>query len=142
MAEGLGGLLGGEDDAAEPQNNADARASAEAFAAIVAAEQAKHDAGVAEDTRAFLKEQALLLRAQREEVEEQRALRLRHLQNQSREGKLRRFGLRLRNGLQVFTALVASVIGLGVMIMILEPSGQARWWSSRSTRRRRWRREG
>ncbi len=121
MAEGLlGGLLGGEDEAAETETGAEARASAEAFAAAVAADQAKFDPGVAEDTRAFLKEQALLLKAQREEVTEQRALRLSHLKSQSREGKLRRFGQRIRNGMQVLTALVFIAIGAGLIVMLYD----------------------
>ena len=120
MAEGLlGGLLGGEEEKPEP-DAADAQASAEAFAAVIAADQAKHDPGVAEDTRAFLKEQALLLQAQREEVTEQRPLRLTHLHSQSQEGKLRRFGQRIRNGMQVLTALVFVVIGVGLGVMVYD----------------------
>jgi len=121
VAEGLlGGLLGGEEDAGEHENATAARVTAEAFATAVAVEQAKHDVGVAEDTRAFLKEQALLLKSQREEGEEQRALRLSHLRSQSREGKLRRFGQRIRNGMQVFTALIFSAIGVGLAVMIYD----------------------
>ena len=112
MAEDLlGGLLGGEEEAAEAEDG-DARIEAGAFAAAVAADQAKYDPGVA---RAIER----LLEAETAEIEEQRALRLRHLQHQSREGKLRRFGLRLRNGLQVFTALIATVIGLGLLVMLV-----------------------
>ena len=88
MAEDLlGGLLGGEEEAAEAEDG-DARSEAGAFAAAVAADQAKYDPGVA---RAIER----LLEAETAEIEEQRALRLRHLQHQSHEGKLRRFGLGL-----------------------------------------------
>jgi tetratricopeptide (TPR) repeat protein len=121
VAEGLlGGLLGGEDDVGEHENAAAARVTAEAFAAAVAADEARHDPGVAEDTRAFLKEQALLLKSQREEGEEQRPLRLSHLRSQSREGNLRRFGQRIRNGMQVFTALIFSAIAVGLGVMIYD----------------------
>jgi tetratricopeptide (TPR) repeat protein len=68
----------------------------------------------------ILEEQALLLKAQREELVEQRGLRLRHLHNQSREGRLRRFGLRIRNGMQVATALVFTVIGVGLGVMVYD----------------------
>jgi len=115
----LGGLLGNEEEAVEAKAG-DARIEAGAFAAAVAADQAKYDPGVARAVEAFLQKQIHLLEAQTAELEEQRALKLRHLQNQSREGRLRRFGLRLRNGLQLFTVVVASVIGLGVLIMILD----------------------
>ena len=120
MAEGLlGGLLGGEEEKGESEAAA-ARASAEAFAAAVAAEQAKHHPGVARATEAFLDEQRLLLRSQREELTEQRPLRLSHLKSHSREGKLRRFGQRIRNGMQVATALVFALIGLGLGVMVYD----------------------
>ena len=120
MAEGLlGGLLGGEEEKAEAEAAAE-RASAEAFAAAVAAEQAKHHPGVARATEAFLDEQRLLLQGQREELAEQRPLRLSHLHSQSREGKLRRFGQRIRNGMQVLTAVVFAVIGVGLGVMVYD----------------------
>ena len=121
MAEGvLGGLLGGEEDRAEDEAHAEARVSAEAFAAAVAADQTRHDPGVARATKTFLEEQTLLLKAQKDELIEQRPLRLSHLHSQSREGHLRRFGQRIRNGMQVFTALVITVIGLGFAVMIVD----------------------
>ncbi len=112
MAEGLlGGLLGGEEEAPEVEAG-EGRVSAEAFAASLAADQAKHDAAVARAAEAFLQEQTRLLQTQREEITEQRTLRLSHLRSHSREGKLRRFGQRIRNGMQVFTALIFSAIGV------------------------------
>jgi len=120
VAEGLlGGLLGGEEENAEAEAAAE-RASAEAFAAAVAAEQAKHHPGVARATEAFLDEQRLLLQGQREELAEQRPLRLSSLRSSSREGRLRRFGLRIRNGMQVLTALVFAVIGVGLGVMVYD----------------------
>ena len=121
MAEGLlGGLLGGEEDGSAAEAGAEATLTAEAYAAAVAADHAKYDPGVAHATQAFLEEQALLLKAQREELIEQRALRLSHLKSQSREGKLRRFGQRIRNGMQVLTALVFAVIGVGLGVMVYD----------------------
>lgn len=121
MAEGVfGGLFGsGEDEAAEADAG-EGRISAEAFAAALAEEHARHDPEVSQAAAQFLRDQSALLNTQRAEIEEQRPLRLRHLQNQSREGRLRRFGQRMRNGLQVFTAAVAGLIGLGVLIMIVD----------------------
>ena len=121
MAEGgiFGGLFGGDEDGRDEEAG-EARVSAEAFAAAVAAEQAKHHGGVARATELLLDEQRLLLKGQREELAEQRSLRLSHLKNQSREGKLRRFGQRIRNGMQVLTALVFIVVGAGLGVMVYD----------------------
>ena len=121
MAEGgiLNVLLGGDGESREEELGG-GRGGAEAFAAAVAAEEAKHHAGVARATEAFLDEQRLLLRAQREEMTEQGALRLSHLKSQSREGRLRRFGQRLRNGMQVLTALVFVLIGVGLCVLVYD----------------------
>ena len=122
MAEGglLGGLLGGEDEAPEPVAVGEARAGADAFAAALAADQAKHDPSVARAAEAFLGEQSRLLIEQRQELSEQRALRLSHLRSQSQEGRLRRFGQRIRNGMQVFTAVILTAIGVGLAVMIYD----------------------
>ena len=120
MAEGLfGGLLGGEEEKAEAEA-AEARISAEAFAAALAEEQAKHDPEVARAAAQFLRDQSDLLKTQSAEIEEQRPLRLSHLRHQSQEGKLRRFGQRIRNGMQVFTALLFTVIGVGLCVMVYD----------------------
>ncbi len=121
MAEGLlGGLLGGEDEAPDVEAAGEARAGADAFAAALAADQAKHDPAVAKAAERFLHKQSALLDAQTAELEEQRALRLSHLKSQSREGKLRRFGQRIRNGMQVFTALAFTLIGVGLVVMLYD----------------------
>ena len=121
MAEGLfGGLLGGEEEASEFEASSETRAGAEAFAAALAADQVKPDPAVAKAAERFLDKQSVLLDAQTAELEEQRALRLSHLKSQSREGKLRRFGQRIRNGMQVATALVFALIGLGLGVMVYD----------------------
>jgi tetratricopeptide (TPR) repeat protein len=51
-------------------------------------------------------------------LEDEHALRVAHLRNQLREEWIRRFGLRLRVGFQLFVALVATVIGMGFAVMI------------------------
>jgi len=120
VAEGLlEGLLGGEEEKAEAEAAAE-RASAEAFAAAIAADQAKQDVGVARSTERFLDQQTILLKAQEDELNEQRPLRLSHLHSQSQEGKLRRFGQRIRNGMQVLTALVFALIGVGLGVMVYD----------------------
>lgn len=118
MAESVfGGLFGGEEEKAEAEA-AEARVSAEAFAAALAEEQARRDPEVARAAAQFLRDQSALLTTQTAEIEEQRAIRLSHLHSQSREGRLRRFGQRLRNGMQVFTAVVFTVVGVGLCVMV------------------------
>ena len=120
MAEGLlGGILGGDDEAAEAEAG-EGRVSAEAFAATLAADEAKHDPRVARAAEAFLDQQTSLLKAQEQELQEQRAIRLSHLHSQSREGKIRRVGQRIRVGMQAFTVLILSVIGFGVLVMLYD----------------------
>ena len=118
MAEGLlGGILGHE--AEKPEVEApEALAGAEAFAAAVAARLSASDPEVARDTSAFLKEQTQLLKVQKEHLKDEHALRLAHLRNQLGEETVRRFGLRLRVGFQLFLALVATVIGVGGAVML------------------------
>ena len=84
----------------------------------MAIEQAKHDPAVAAATLAFLKEQALLLKAQTAQLNAERAVRLHHLHGQSHEGRLRRTGQRIRLGMQVFVALVATMFGLGLLVLL------------------------
>jgi tetratricopeptide (TPR) repeat protein len=114
MAEGLlGGLLGGEEEGDGTEAAEALRLSPEALSAALAIDEARRNPALAKALSA-------LVRAQTEEIAEQRALRLRHLESQSREGKLRRFGQRVRNGMQVFTALALSAIGVGVCIMLVD----------------------
>src|ERR1035441_10505760 len=117
MAEGLlGGGLGDEDE--KPDVEApDALAGAEAFAAVAARFSAS-DPEVARDTSAFLKEQTDLLRVQKEHLKDEHEARLHYLRGQAREVDIRRFGLRLRVGFQLFIVLVAIVIGIGFAVMI------------------------
>jgi tetratricopeptide (TPR) repeat protein len=118
MAEGLlGGVLGDEDEKPEVETP-DALASAEAFASAVAAKLAGNDPEVARRTADFLIDQSQLLKVQKKHLEEEHAARLHFLQGQAREVDIRRFGLRLRVGFQVFIALLATVIGVGIVIMI------------------------
>ncbi len=118
MAEGLlGGVLSDEDQKPEveaPQP----MASAEAFAAAVASKLSGNDPGVARKTEEFLSEQTQLLRVQREHLKDEHEARLHYLRGQAREVDIRRFGLHLRIGFQLFIALVATAIGIGAIVMI------------------------
>jgi len=118
MAEGLlGGILGGGDERSEVETPEGA-ARAEPFASVLAANLSGSDPEVARDTSAFLREQTEFLRAQKEQLKDEHALRVAHLRNQLSEEKVRRFGLRLRVGFQLFLVLAATVIGLGVAVVI------------------------
>jgi tetratricopeptide (TPR) repeat protein len=119
MAEGVfDGIIGGEDEPLEEAAAAETLIEADAFAAAVAADQAKHDPNVARATQLFLEKQARLIDVQTRHVEAEHPLRMSHLRNQSMEGKLRRVGQRIRISMQVFIALVVTVLGLGLLIML------------------------
>ena len=120
MAEGMfGGMLGGEEEKPEVEA-AEPLAGAEAFAAAVAAKLAGGDLEVARDTSAFLKKQAQLLDTQNRHLEEEHGLRMAHLRHQLAEENMRRFGLRLRVGFQLFLVLVATALGVGAIVMIYD----------------------
>jgi len=51
-------------------------------------------------------------------LSEEHALRLAHLRNQLSEEGVRRFGLRLRVGFQLFVVLVASVVAIGFAVLL------------------------
>ena len=118
MAEGLlGNVLEDEEQKAELEAP-EALASAEAFAAAVAARLSWNDPGVSRKTEEFLSEQTELLKVQREHLKDEHEARLHYLRGQAREVDIRRFGLRLRVGFQLFVALVAMAIGIGAVVMI------------------------
>ena len=122
MAEGglLSGMLGGEEEAPEFEGAAEGLIEADAFAAAVAADQAKLDPRVARATVGFLEQQTRLLKVQTKHLEDEHALRLSHLRNQSQEGRLRRTGQRLRLGMQAGVALLFAAVGLGLIIMVVD----------------------
>jgi hypothetical protein len=118
MAEGLlGGILGEEDEKPEVEAP-DALAGAEAFASAVAAKLAGNDPEVARKTVEFLSKQSQLLDTQNEHLRDEHAARLHYLQGQAREVDLRRLGLRLRVGFQLFIALLAAGIGIGLVVIL------------------------
>jgi tetratricopeptide (TPR) repeat protein len=120
MAEGmLRGILGGEGEKPEVEAP-EPLASAEAFASAVAAKLAGNDPGVARKTEEFLSDQSHLLKIQAKHLEDEHALRLAHLRHELGEENIRRFGLRLRVGFQVFVALAVTVIGVGAALAIYD----------------------
>jgi tetratricopeptide (TPR) repeat protein len=120
MADGmLGGVLGDKDENTDVETP-DALAGAEAFASAVAAKLAGNDPEVARHTSAFLQEQTQLLKVQKEHLNDEHALRITHLRNQLSEETVRRFGLRMRVGFQLFIVLFATVIGIGIAVMIYD----------------------
>ena len=107
MAEGLfDGVLGGEEDKSAPTEG-----RAEAFAAAVAANLANRSPEVAAETVTFLRKQTELLEAQREAVKTEH-------EYFEVEWRPRLLALRLRTGFQIFIALFATVIGIGLAIVI------------------------
>ena len=118
MAEGMiGGVLGDDDERPEVEAT-EALAGADAFAAAIAARLAGNDPQVARDTSTFLGKQSRLLEIQAKHLEDEHAARLHYLQGQAREVDLRRLGLRLRVGFQIFIALLATGIGIGLVVMV------------------------
>lgn len=121
----LGGILGEEDEKPDVEASA-TLAGTEAFAAAVAARLSASDPEVARDTSTFLKRQARLLEIQAEHLNEEHSARLHFLQGQAREVDIRRFGLRLRVGFQLFVALVATAFGIGLAVLIWDATTSRR----------------
>ncbi len=111
MAEsgGVSGVLGADTEA--PGDSSAPATALDPTAAAIAAEAAGGDSGLRTKVSAYFDKQRHLVEIQTEHLHEQRAVNLQLL-------KLKRFGERLRVGLQVFAILVATVIGIGVAIMI------------------------
>jgi tetratricopeptide (TPR) repeat protein len=120
-AEGVfEGLLGGEDAEARDEPERRAELDGQGLAATLAMDQARADPLVARKAAEFLERQSRLLEMQTAHATAEHPLRMSHLRNQSREGRLRRIGQRFRIGLQVFTALIFTAIGLGLAVMIYD----------------------
>ena len=118
MAEGLlGSVPGDEEDRESVEAELEAVVSADAFAAAVAARLSANDPEVARETAEFLKDQQRLLKIQARHLLEEHELRLTQLRNQKREGGIRRFGMRIRVVFQLFFAVAAGFIGIGVLVM-------------------------
>jgi tetratricopeptide (TPR) repeat protein len=109
MAEGLlDGVLGGEEEKIDATEG-----GAEPFAAAIAANLANQNPEVAAETVAFLRQQTKVLRVQEKNAEAE-------YEFFEAEWGPRLLALRLRTGFQVFFALFATVIGLGLAIVIYQ----------------------
>src|SRR5579862_5817539 len=113
MAEsgGVSGILGGDaetiGEGAAPENPL----PLDPTAAALAAEAAKGDPELAQEASAYFRKQSHLIEVQTEHLHEQREVSLQLL-------KLKRFDERLRVALRLFVILVATVFGVGALIMI------------------------
>jgi hypothetical protein len=118
MAEGLLGEGLGEEDEKSERAASEPQACAEAFAAAIAAIAARQDPPVARDTSTFLNDQSGLLKVHKKHLEQEHAMRLHRLRGRAHEGDIRRVGLRLRVALQIIYAIIATVVGIGFVMML------------------------
>jgi tetratricopeptide (TPR) repeat protein len=111
MAEsgGISGLLGAEPEA--PVEGSVPEIVLDPTAAALAAEAAKFDPELAKNASAYFLKPGHLVEVQTEHLHEQRAINLKLL-------KVKYFVEQMRAGLRVFVILVATVVGIGVLIMI------------------------
>jgi len=107
MAEGLlEGVLGGEEEKIDPTVG-----GAEPLAAAIATNLASQSPEVAAETVAFLRQQTNVLRIQEKNLDAE-------YEFFESEAGPRLLALRLRTAFQVFFALIATVIGLGLAIVV------------------------
>jgi len=111
MAEsgGISGILGAEPDA--PVEGSVPETALDPTAAAIAAKAAETDPELAQEATAYFRTQRHLIEVQTEHLHEQRAINLKLL-------KVKYFVEQMRAGLRVFVILVATVVGIGVLIMI------------------------
>ncbi len=109
MAEGLlDGVLGGEEEKIDPTEG-----GTEPIVAAVAANLASQNPEVAAETVAMFRKQTEVLQVQKKKLEAE-------YQFFEAEWNPRLLALRLRTGFQVFFALFATVIGIGLAIVIYQ----------------------
>jgi len=111
MAEsgGVSGILGAEPDA--PVEGPVPETTLDPTAAALAAEAAKFDPELAKKAGVYFDKQSHLVEVQTEHLHEQRAINLNLI-------KLKHFRERLKVGLQLFVIVIATVIGIGCLMMI------------------------
>jgi tetratricopeptide (TPR) repeat protein len=107
----VSGVLGTESDSSAEGSPPEISTPLDPTAAALAAEAAKNDPELAEEASDYFRKQSRLVEIQTEHLHEQRAVNLQLL-------KLRRFDERLRVGLRLFVILVATIIGIGGVILI------------------------
>src|ERR1700693_2292781 len=113
MAESgvVSGILGTDGESAAESAAPEIPPPLDPTAAALAAEVAKNNPELAQEASAYFRKQSHLIEVQTEHLHEQRAVNLQLL-------KLKRFDERLKVGLRVFVILVATVIGLGGVLLI------------------------
>ena len=123
MAEGglISELLGGEAESETTEALERAGlADGQGLAAGLALDVAHTDPKVSRAALGFLERQSRLLDLQAEHARAEHPLRLSFLHDQAHEGRLRRVGQRIRVGIQAFTVLVLTTIGLAVLAMFYD----------------------
>jgi predicted negative regulator of RcsB-dependent stress response len=90
---------------------------ADPFAIAVAHYASMQNPEVAKDTSTFLRGQLRHVEVQTKYLEEEHGLRMAHLRNQLAEENVRRLGLRLRVGFQLFLIVAATVVGAGLLVV-------------------------
>ena len=108
---GVSGSLGADSESPAESSTPETPTPLDPTAAALAAEVAKTNPELAQEASAYFRKQSHLVEIQTEHLHEQRAVNLQLL-------KLKRFDERLRVGLRLFVILVATVVGLGALIMI------------------------
>lgn len=110
MGEGaLDGIFGGSDDARAGKPPV----GLQPFAAAIAAELAAHHPEVAAETASFLREQTEVLKIQKRSLEAE-------YEYFEVEWAPRLLGIRLRTAFQLMSALVATLIALGICVMVYD----------------------
>jgi hypothetical protein len=108
---GVSGILGTDSESPAESSTPGTPTPLDPTAAALAAEVAKTNPELAQEASAYFRKQSHLVEIQTEHLHEQRAVNLQLL-------KLKRFDERLRVGLRLFVVLVATVVGVGVLIMM------------------------
>src|SRR5258708_15584612 len=115
MAEG--GLVEGLGDGEVEAGKAEPVAGvADGFAAAIAVDEARHDQALARRVGDYLDRQSRLVELQIKHFEEDNRLA-------TEAAKRKRFADRMKNALQVFGALAATVVGLGFLILLSDAYG-------------------
>jgi tetratricopeptide (TPR) repeat protein len=118
-AGGISRILGTQSESADEGSTPESPTPLDPTAAALAAGAARNDPELARAASAYFRKQSHLVEIQTEHLHEQRVVNLQLL-------KLKRWGERLRVGLQVFIILAATVIGIGVVMLVRDAATSRR----------------
>jgi tetratricopeptide (TPR) repeat protein len=118
-AGGISRILGTQSEADAEGSTPESATPLDPTAAALAAGVAGNDPELARAASAYFRKQSHLVEIQTEHLHEQRVVNLQLL-------KLKRWGERLRVGLQVFFILAATAIGLGVVMLVRDAATSRR----------------